>query len=97
MTRTPTRAGTRTIAKAALGLAALVAFATQAGAVSLRVQMACASDYYAYCSQHDPDGPGVRQCMRANGLKLSASCVNALIAAGEVSKAEVARRAATGK
>jgi hypothetical protein len=32
--------------------------------------------------------------MRANGLKLSMTCVNALIAAGEVSKAEVARRAA---
>jgi hypothetical protein len=35
--------------------------------------------------------------MRANGLKLSQSCVNALIAAGEVSKAEVARRAAARK
>ncbi len=97
MTRTPTRTGTRTISKAALGLAALVALATQAGAVSLRVQMACASDYYAYCSQHDPDGPGVRRCMRANGLKLSKSCVSALIAAGEVSKEEVARRAAGGR
>jgi hypothetical protein len=97
MTRTPTRAGKRTITKAALGLAALVALATQAGAVSLRVQMACASDYYAYCSQHDPDGPGVRRCMRANGLKLSKSCVSALIAAGEVSKEEVARRAAGGR
>jgi hypothetical protein len=31
--------------------------------------------------------------MRANGLKLSKGCVNALIAAGEVSKDEVARRA----
>ncbi|HZT47226.1 MAG TPA: hypothetical protein VFA64_04580 [Hyphomicrobiaceae bacterium] len=80
-----------------MGLAALVALATQAGAVSLRVQMACASDYYAYCSQHDPDGPGVRRCMRANGLKLSKSCVSALIAAGEVSKEEVARRAAGGR
>jgi hypothetical protein len=53
----------------------------------MRVQMACANDYMAYCSQHDPDGPGVRQCMRANGLKLSKGCVSALIAAGEVSKA----------
>jgi hypothetical protein len=32
--------------------------------------------------------------MRANGLKLSMTCINALIAAGEVSRAEVARRAA---
>jgi hypothetical protein len=84
-------------AKAALGLAALVLCVTEAGAASARVRSACAGDYLAYCSQHDPDGPGVRQCMRANGLKLSAGCVNALIAAGEVSKQEVARRAAGGK
>jgi hypothetical protein len=73
----------------------LVTFATHAAAVSPRVQSACAGDYFAYCSQHDPDGAGVRQCMRANGLRLSAPCVKALIAAGEVSKREVARRAAT--
>ncbi len=85
----------RTTIGAAVAFAALIAFATQAGAASARVQMACASDYLAYCSQHDPDGPGVRQCMRANGLKLSKSCVNALIAAGEVSKDEVSRRSAT--
>jgi hypothetical protein len=35
--------------------------------------------------------------MRANGIKLSKGCVNALIAAGEVSKAEVDRRAAAGR
>jgi hypothetical protein len=87
------RALARTAARAALGLAGLALLATQAGAVSARVQMACASDYFAYCSRHSPDSPGVRQCMRANGLKLSMSCVNALIAAGEVSKQEVARRA----
>ena len=69
----------------------------QASAVSLSVQLACASDYYAYCSQHDPFGPGVRACMRANGLKLSNGCLNALVKAGEVSKAEVDRRKAAGK
>ncbi|HJU32345.1 MAG TPA: hypothetical protein VJ740_12855 [Hyphomicrobiaceae bacterium] len=96
MTKSATSAAARTAAKAVLALGTLVLCATAAGAVSMRVQMACASDYYAYCSQHDPDGPGVRQCMRANGLKLSKSCVNALISAGEVSKEEVARRAASG-
>jgi len=80
--------------KVALALSALVLCTTAASSVSMRVQIACASDYMAYCSQHDPDGPGARRCMRANGLKLSKGCVNALIAAGEVSKAEVARRAA---
>ena len=96
MTSITTCATARTVAKVVLALGTLVLCATAAGAVSMRVQMACANDYLAYCSQHDPDGPGVRQCMRANGLKLSKSCVNALISAGEVSKEEVARRAAAG-
>src|SRR5262245_39386379 len=69
-------------AKVAVALSALVLGTTAASAVSMRVQTACASDYMAYCSQHDLDGPGVRRCMRANGLKLSKGCVNALIAAG---------------
>ena len=89
MYRTATKIAARTV----LGLAALALVATEAGAVSMRVQMACASDYYAYCSQHSPESAGVRQCMRANGLKLSRGCVDALVAAGEVSKAEVERRA----
>jgi hypothetical protein len=88
---------TATAAKVALAFSALVLCTTAASAVSSRVQTACASDFMAYCSQHDPDSPGARKCMRANGLKLSQGCLNALIAAGEVSKAEVARRAGTGK
>jgi hypothetical protein len=85
----------RNAAGAALGIVALVSFVTEAAAVSPRVRSACTGDYFAYCSQHDPDGPDVRRCMRANGLKLSNGCLQALIAAGEVSKREVARRAAT--
>jgi hypothetical protein len=75
---------TATAAQVALAFSALVLCTTAAGAVSTRVQ-------------NDPDSPGARKCMRANGLKLSQGCLNALIAAGEVSKAEVARRAGTGK
>jgi hypothetical protein len=82
---------------AAAALTAL--FASQAGAVSLTVKLACANDYYAHCSQHSPGSVGVRQCMRAHGSQLSSQCINALIGAGEVSKAEVERRRAarTGK
>ena len=86
-----------TAAKLALAFSALALCTSAASAVSTRVQSACAGDYMAYCSQHDPDGPGARKCMRANGLKLSQGCVNALIDAGEVSRAEVARRASTRK
>ncbi len=85
------------ILAAAISLGSIAAHSSQASAVSLSVQLACATDYYAYCSKHDPDGPGVRTCMRANGMKLSMRCVNALVAAGEISKAEVERRSAENK
>ncbi len=78
-----------------VAVAALASFwATGANAVSLRVKLACSSDYHALCSQYASDSPEVRQCMRAAGDKLSPGCLNALIAAGEVSEEEVARRAA---
>ena len=97
MTRIRSTILSRTFVRLALGGIALTAFVAEASAVDARVRNACAGDYLAYCSQHDPDGPGVRRCMRANGLKLSMGCVNALIAAGEVSKEDVARRARSGR
>ncbi len=85
-------------ARAAVTIAAaVVSLSTthsDAHAISARVKMACAGDYFSYCSQHSPTSPAVRQCMRANGSKLSDRCVNALVAAGEVSAEEVARRTA---
>lgn len=73
---------------------AVVTGATTAGAVSSSVKVACLGDYYSYCSKHAVGSQRLRQCMRTNGLKLSSRCVDALVAAGEVSRAEVARRAA---
>ena len=85
------------ILAAAIAICTTAFHASQASAASLSVQLACATDYYAYCSKHDPDGPGVRTCMNANGAKLSQRCVNALVGAGEISKAEVDRRTAASK
>ena len=85
------------ILTAAIALSTVALHANQASAASLAVQLACASDYYAYCSKHDPDGPATRACMNANGAKLSNRCVNALVSAGEISKAEVERRTASAK
>lgn len=76
------------------GLAATLV-AGAAFAVDARVRSACTGDFLTYCSQHDPEGPAARQCMRANGARLSTTCVNALVAAGEVSKQQVAKRAPT--
>jgi hypothetical protein len=85
----------QTLIVSALALGALAAMQSPALAISARVKLACASDYYAYCSQHAVGSPGVRQCMRDNGKHLSTRCINALVAAGEVSEDEVARRAAS--
>ena len=60
----------------------------QAHAASAAVERACSGDYFAYCSQHAPESTGARRCMRSNGAKLSQGCINALVAAGEVSRAE---------
>lgn len=81
---------------AVLAGAALVSLpATEAGAVSLNVRRACAMDYLSHCSMHAVGSPGVRQCMSNVGPRLSKSCVAALVSSGEVSKTEVARRAAS--
>jgi hypothetical protein len=82
------------ILAAALALGALAVSANQASATSLAVKMACASDYYAHCSQHTPDSPGVRQCMRSVGKNLSKGCIGALVAAGEVSKSVIEKKVA---
>ena len=93
-----TRIATLFTARAALAtivtLTALAVGNSDAHAISARVKMACAGDYFSHCSQHSPTSPAVRQCMRTNGSKLSKRCVNALVAAGEVSAAEVASRTA---
>lgn len=74
-----------------LGLVA--ACSSPASANNFQVRLACANDYYALCSKHDPDSPAVRACMRANGLKLSQRCVNALVSAGQMSPSDLARLA----
>jgi len=79
---------------AAVALGAAVLSTTQAGAVSASVRFACASDYLANCSSYSPNSPETRRCMRKVGYRLSKSCINALVAAGEVSRAEVARHSA---
>jgi hypothetical protein len=97
MTRKANQIAARLIAGACLGLGTLLVSMTAANAVDARVRSACTGDYLNYCSQHDPDGKDVRRCMRSNGPKLSSTCLNALVAAGEVSKKEVRRRSASAR
>jgi hypothetical protein len=87
----------KAVLSSAIALAGAAFTANDALAVSLSVQLACATDYYAHCSAYSPDSPQVRSCMRAVGNSLSKRCVNALVAAGEVSAAEVGRRHAASR
>lgn len=82
---------------AAVAIIAAIASAPNAGAVSPQVRAACANDYLSNCSAFKPESAETRKCMRAVGYKLSKGCISALVAAGEVSKSEIARRSATNR
>jgi len=77
-----------------LSLGIVIATASSACAVGFKTKLNCASDYYAYCSQHALGGPELRKCMHDNGPRLSKACLNALIEDGEVSRADVERERA---
>jgi hypothetical protein len=64
---------------------------------SERVQRACANDYHGKCGQYGIETQALRICMNKAGQQLSHGCVNALVADGQVSRAEVERRKRTGR
>ncbi|MEQ1652009.1 MAG: hypothetical protein ABL897_05955 [Hyphomicrobium sp.] len=97
MTPIATVLAVRAAVTAAIAFGGLIATPSDANALSLRVKLACASDYYKHCSAHSPGSSEVRQCMRSVGAGLSRGCVDALVSAGEVSKAEVDSRRAASK
>lgn len=75
--------------KSAIFAVFVIAFsAHSAFAVSTAVKMACKDDYFTHCSMHAVGSPGVRQCMRAVGPRLSQRCIGALAAAGEIKKSD---------
>ena len=69
-------------------------FCGSAGAQSYSkaVKQFCAKDYHTYCGEYGLESAALRVCMDKNGRNLSKGCVNALVASGEVSQAEVSRR-----
>jgi hypothetical protein len=56
------------------------------------VQKACANDYKQHCREYGIETEVLRLCMDRAGQKLTKTCVDALVADGEVSKQEVERR-----
>ncbi len=86
------RKASRPVLGSTVALAGVTLMTGNAFAFSLRVQWACATDYYSHCSAYSLSSPQLRSCMRAVGTGLSKRCVDALVADGEVSSAEVSRR-----
>jgi hypothetical protein len=78
---------------AALALSLLAEGAqAQTSRYSKQLQRACANDYKAHCGEYGIETEALRLCMDRVGHRLSKTCVNALVAEGEVSRAEVKRR-----
>ena len=77
---------------ASILLAFSVGSATAQHTYSKAVQKACGNDYHRHCPQYGIETEALRLCMDKAGQALSKTCVNALVDAGEVSKAEVERR-----
>lgn len=78
-----------------LGLVAIavasVTAASDASAYSARVRSACKGDYNKFCPGYKEESSSLRACMRANGGGISKRCFDALVDAGEVSKADIKR------
>ena len=68
----------------------------QAGPITQLEQQQCSADYHKFCGEYGLDTPALRTCMDKAGHGLSKGCVEALIDAGEVSRAEVERRRKSG-
>ena len=87
----------RAVFVAAVALVATISAASNANAIDPRVRSACANDYLSNCSAYKPASAETRKCMRAVGYRLSKGCISALVAAGEVSKGDTARRSASNR
>src|SRR6266511_2118155 len=85
------------IASVVLAFSVGMATAQNAHIYSKAVQKACANDYHKHCVEYGIETEALRLCMDKAGHGLSKTCVDALVDAGEVSKAEVERRKQTGR
>jgi hypothetical protein len=81
---------------AILGLALSTGAAFAQHTYSKAVQKACAKDYKTHCGQYGIETDALRLCMDRAGQRLTKTCVDALVADGEVSRQEVERRKRSG-
>ena len=88
----------KTLALATMAITAITALegaAAEQSRYSKAVQQACVADYKKYCGEYGIETDALRLCMDKNGEKLTTTCVQALVDAGEVSQADVDKRKMT--
>lgn len=62
-----------------------------AGAVTDRMKRDCRSDYNRYCKKYQLGSEGLRACMSRSIRKVTNRCISALVAGGEMTKAQAER------
>jgi hypothetical protein len=71
--------------------AVLMLFSDVAGAVTERQKRDCKADYNRYCKKYELGTEGLRACMSRSIKRVSNRCINALVAGGDMSKAQADR------
>lgn len=80
-----------TTAVLAVSAFGLMLFTVAAGAVTEQQKRDCKADYNRYCKQYKLGSEGLRACMSRSIKKVSNRCINALVAGGDMTKAQAAR------
>ena len=62
-----------------------------ASAVTARIKRDCKSDYNRYCKKYELGSEGLRACMSRSIRGVSNRCISALVAGGEMTKAQAER------
>ena len=62
-----------------------------ASAVTARIKRVCKSDYNRYCKKYELGSEGLRACMSRSIRGVSNRCISALVAGGEMTKAQAER------
>jgi hypothetical protein len=62
-----------------------------ASAVTARIKRDCKSDYNRYCKKYELGSEGLRACMSRSIRGVSKRCISALVAGGEMTRAQAER------
>jgi hypothetical protein len=69
----------------------LMLFSGIAGAVTERQKRDCKADYNRYCKKYELGTEGLRACMSRSIKRVSNRCISALVAGGDMTKAQADR------